>query len=110
MTLEQGRMLIEVLIGDPPASRYIEEVLGHAGMSYRRTTREELTSSAPATALVLLVGNGIANAALRDWLFEVVRSGGAVLAIGGTWGLDEILGVRSSGSQAEGYLRVDAQH
>lgn len=102
--------MIEVLVDDQPASRYVDEVLAHEGISWRRVDSADLIARPPAPAIILLVGQKRADRVLHDWLAAMVRAGGVLVAAGGTWGLDEILGARGGDWCDDGYLRFEESH
>lgn len=89
---------------------YIEEILRHGGLFFDQVTPNNLTSilTRPHT-VVLLAGDLQLTPAQRELLTTYVQSGGALIGIGGTSGLDEVFGVSSKKPLAEGWIQVTAQ-
>jgi hypothetical protein len=99
--------MIDLILDNEPASRYAEEILSRAGLTWRRADLDTLDDVA---ATLVLVGNGSVNDAQRDAIARFVNDGGALVVTGGTWGLDELLGAEA-GDASEGYIAVtDADH
>ena len=89
---------------------YITEVLHRAGLFHTQLPPEALTSLRDrGHAIVVLAGHLPLAAEQREALREFVKSGGAVIGIGGTSGLDEVFGVSGPQPVAEGWLKVTAQ-
>lgn len=102
--------MIDLVLDDRPVSRYAEEILGHAGIAWRGRTLAELAREPVRPGIVLLSGRGQANREERGWLTAFVEQGGAVIASGGTFGLDDLAGARDTGDRIEGYLRIAGDH
>lgn len=97
---------------------YMREILAHAGLCRRDVAVEELPDALPGLRLLVTVGDTAlpepAREALRTWVTE----GGAWLAVGGTCGLPDLLGVEEETppvatfgggkvTLGEGYLTAD---
>src|SRR5258708_1869723 len=68
---------------------YLDEILGHFGLLYRRISAAQLESSLADLSLLLTVGNPPAGDTLRQW----VDSGGAWLHIGDPGQYADMFGV-----------------
>jgi hypothetical protein len=88
--------MIHLLTGDMPASRYVEEILAHAGLAWRRGLPDR-------PGVILLDANAALDRDARDRLAALVHDGAALVVTGGTARLDDLLGT-SSGTPREGYL------
>ncbi len=84
---------------------YICEVLAHAGITYDTATRESLPGELEAHGLLMLPYDAPLDADAREAIAAFARRG-AVLAIGGTSGMDALFGVRSTGTLGESYGQV----
>jgi len=97
--------MIHLITGDTTSSRnhYLEEILGHAGIDWRRGMPER-------PGIILLDGGAALDRDTRDRLAALIHDGAALIVTGGTAGLDDLLGT-SSGTPHEGYLtEPDAAH
>jgi len=88
--------MIHLIADDAPASRYLEEILPHAGLAWRRGLPDR-------PGVILCAGRARLDRAHRDRLDALVRDGAALIVTGGTAGLDDVLGA-SCGALQEGYL------
>jgi len=97
---------------------YIHEVLGHAGFCYGSVEPESLESALPGLRILVTVGEAALPDGAREALRAWVIAGGAWLAIGGTCGLPDLLGVEEERppidsfgggrvALGEGYMRLD---
>lgn len=100
--------MIAAVCDDQPASRYIDEILAHAGLPWRRLAVSDLNDLPPDLRLIVLVGDGQLDRMTRDGIAAFVRAGGALVATGGTWGLDDLLGVTMGRDRRDGYLTATA--
>jgi hypothetical protein len=95
-----------------PRSRawcYIREVLQHAGLFFEEWRTDGLSSLKDRPVrVILLVGDLPLTNAQRGSLSNWVRDGGSLISIGGTSGMDEVLGVAGKKPLAEGWIRVTA--
>lgn len=84
-------------------AEYVTEIFAHAGIEHVAVTRDELAAAAPGCAVLVVpydapLGPG---SAVVD---RFVREGGTLIAMAGTSGLDDLLGLESTGQAlAEGY-------
>jgi len=90
----------------PGTSRYAEEVLSHAGLFPAPIAREELACATEEYGIILLAGNLRLNDTERDALANFVDRGGALIAVGATSGLEDLLGVESQEGLGEGYIQI----
>jgi len=89
---------------------YIAEILRRAGLFFEQLSPEDLPSlPRRARPIVLLAGDLRLTSEQRQALEASVRSGGSLLGIGGTSGLDEIFGVSGKSPLAESWLKVTAR-
>lgn len=97
--------------------RYAREILAHAGLPHTVVERRELSELPPGPGDILILGRWARLAETeRRTVTAFVDSGGTLLAVGGTAGLDDLFGVRPASSEcidpnrrrpsrcAEGYL------
>ena len=97
------------------ASFYIKEILSHAGIPFEVVERADLVSGLDRCRLMILPWDMALEDEEREAIERFVRTGGAVIAMGGTSGLDDLLGCKSEGPAGnrfrEGYLEmVDKTH
>jgi hypothetical protein len=88
---------------------YITEILRRAGLFFDHLSPaqlERLHHRGPA--VVVLAGHLPLSAEQRRVLTTWVSRGGAIIGLGGTSGLDEVFGVKSTTPLAEGWLKVTA--
>lgn len=102
--------MLDIVVADHAATSYLAEILTHAGLTWRRLTTNAIVQETPSPHVVILAGRGAADRNLRDWLTALVTGGGAVITVGGTWGLDDLLEVQETGYPSEGYLTLDPVH
>jgi len=96
-----------------PRSRswiYIEEVLRRAGVFFETIRPDDIEKvfRAPG-AIVVLAGNLRLNTRQRDALASWVKTGGALLGIGGDSGLHDVFGVASESALSEGWMKASAK-
>ncbi len=91
-----------------PRSRYILEVLGHAGILFARIDSAGLAEALLDTRVALLPHH--TSPPDVEAMHRFVASGGALVALGGTSGLDDLCGVQSQSGLHEGFLRVTQPH
>jgi len=88
---------------------YITEILRRAGVFFEQLAPARLPALFHRTnCVVLLAGNLSLASAERQALAAWVKSGGALVGIGGTSGLDEVFGVTGESPLAEGWIKVTA--
>lgn len=89
--------MITLVNAETPRARYIEEVLSHAGMTWSHHT----TNFEP----IIIVHAGQAlDTATRDRILHEVHSGAVLITIGGTAGLDDLVGATDGETINEGYI------
>ncbi len=91
--------------GGPPTARYVEEILTHAGVFYE--TREAGDSRDSLLPVVVVCG-GTLGTAWREAVARHVSSGGVLLCVGATGGLDSVLGVSAVEACSPGWIEVGA--
>jgi hypothetical protein len=100
--------MITLVTDDAVSTRYLEEIVRHAGLSCRWKDASSLDRS---DRIIVLAGNRTYGTEIRQRIEELVTAGVALVVTGGTVGLDNLLGAREVGSPDEGYLvGMDAQH
>jgi hypothetical protein len=72
---------------------YIFEILNHAGIFHQRVESEQIEHSLQQLKLLVTIGEADFGASLQSKLAQWIEAGGAWLAIAGTCGLDDLLGV-----------------
>lgn len=103
--------MIGVACDDHAPSRYVEEILSRAGMPWRRLDPRAMAPLPHDIQVVVLVGDGRLDRLTRDVMTQFVRTGGAVVATGGTWGLDDLLGATLASERQDGFVvSEDASH
>jgi len=90
----------------PTTSHYAKEVLAHAGLFASQIVREELASVADEYGIILLAGNLQLNEKEHEVLVNFVTEGGALIAVGGTSGLEQLFGVETQMGLGEGYIQI----
>lgn len=89
---------------------YIKEILQHAGLFFQQISPSGLPSLLSGTkSVVVLAGDLRLSEVERDVLSRLVKSGGTLIGIGGTSGLDPVFGVSSKKPLMEGWIKVTAQ-
>ena len=96
-------------------SLYITEILAHAGIPFEVVGRECLLSCLNDYRIMILPWDMALEDEEREAIENFVQGGGTLIAMGGTSGLDNLLGCKSEGPTGnrfqEGYLNViDANH
>ncbi|HEV2295548.1 MAG TPA: hypothetical protein VGR35_16990 [Tepidisphaeraceae bacterium] len=101
---------------------YIQEILNHAGLCYATVPPERLTEVLPRLRMLVTVFDRDFGEPLKRALREWVHAGGVWIAIAGTCGLGDLLGVEAlppdhaswgggSNNLGEGYLvRASGNH
>lgn len=89
--------MIDLVLDNAPQSRYVEEILAHAGLAWRRLDAASLVPPRTLSPVLLLAGDRTLDRETVEAVTLHVRGGGAVIVTGGTWGLDRLLGATSSG-------------
>src|SRR5687768_11859290 len=74
-------------------SGYAWEILAHAGVCHTRVAANELHKQLPNIRLLLTVGHSDFSPELKKLLADWIHDGGAWVAVGGTCGMDDLLGV-----------------
>jgi len=101
------KKFLGLLTTDMPAtSRYVEEVLSHAGLFSSPIAREELAGVSEDYGIILLTGELRLNETEREALANFVTGGGALIAIGATSGLEQLFGVEPQQGLGEGYIQI----
>lgn len=94
---------------------YIHEVLDHAGLCYRAVPPETLDAALDHLAILVTVGDAVLPETTQEELRRWVAAGGVWIAVAGTGGLADLLGVTpeppayrsfggGAGTLGEGYL------
>ena len=100
--------MITLVQDDAISTRYLEEIVRHAGLACRWRSIDQLDSS---DRIIVLAGKRALGSDDRQRLVDLVTSGTALVVTGGTAGLDDLLGATATGDPAEGYLTaMDAAH
>lgn len=86
------------------AGLYATEILGHAGLFFDTVDRAQIPSQIAAHRLAILPWDMSLSGPERTAIAEFVSSGGCLLGIGGTSGLDEVFGCSSGEPLAAGRL------
>jgi hypothetical protein len=86
------------------AGHYVREILGHAGISFEEKYRPVLAEDLPDKSVVLLPWSMTLQQSEIEVLKAFVSSGGALIALGGTSGLDTVLGTEEQWELPETYL------
>src|SRR5688500_1151249 len=101
---------------------YIREILAHAGVCDATVPPEQVAATLPRLRMLLTVFDRDFNDATKKAVREWVDNGGVWIAVGGTCGLGDVLGVEvvppefaswggGSNNLGEGYLvRADDKH
>ncbi len=91
-------------------NHYLEEILSHAGLTWQSRSPSSFAHDGddPSSPSVLVLagggGSGPFDLQTREHIASLVRSGMALVATGGTWGLDDLLGVSPLEAVAEGFV------
>jgi hypothetical protein len=92
-----------------PTWGYITEILERAGVFFRQLAPSGLPALAGRSrGIVLLAGDLRLTSEEREALTSFVKNGGSLIGIGGTSGLNEVFGITSRRSSAEGWIKVTA--
>lgn len=86
------------------ASRYAEEIVAQAGLAWRRVAAPDLATLTPETQVLLLAGDGRLARDAQDAVARFVETGGALVATGGTWGLERVLGATTRDGDPGGFV------
>ena len=91
---------------------YITEILHRAGLFFEQLTQSQLPSLVKrANSIVVLAGNLQLTPDQQEILATLVESGGSLIGIGGTSGLDKVFGIDDKHPLAEGWINVtDEDH
>jgi hypothetical protein len=92
--------MIHLITDDSASSRYLEEILSHAGLAWRRA---DVATLDDRPSVLVVPGTVALDSDARGRLETLVREGAALIVTGGTSGLDDLLGT-TSGEPHEGYL------
>ncbi|MEJ7838693.1 MAG: hypothetical protein WKF81_07740 [Thermomicrobiales bacterium] len=96
---------------DAIGSRYVEEILSQAGLTWISQTSDSLISMATAPAVIVLSGNGSLSPDARGRIEMWVGNGCGLVTTGGTWGLDDVLGASARPMELDGYIgELDDDH
>ncbi|MEM2431738.1 MAG: hypothetical protein QXX94_07275 [Candidatus Bathyarchaeia archaeon] len=89
---------------------YIREVLRHAGFFYETIDKSSISSNLKCKILIIPYNTSF-SAQEKMRIRDFISSGGVIIAIGGSSGLDDIFGVRGLGETIdEGYIVADGKH
>lgn len=90
---------------------YIREILHHAGFSYETVDKYSMLSN-PQHKILIIPYNASLSIQDKERILNFLASGGVIIGIGGTSGLDEVFGVYDlKRSIEEGYIIiVDENH
>lgn len=100
--------MITLVSNADTSTRYLEEIVSHAGLAWRWKDIAGLDAS---DGIIVLTGHASLDTPGRERIADRVRSGTALIVTGGTAGLDEIVGASQAGPAVEGYLTgLDARH
>lgn len=88
-----------------PRSAYILEILAHAGIPFTRVDAASLPDALETLKVIILPHHGVTTPEMGR-LYGFVVSGGALIGLGGTSGLDDLFGVRTQSGSHEAYLQV----
>jgi len=105
--------MIDIVLAehDGTSSRYLDEILAHAGLAWQRRTPASLANANATPTVLVLAGDGTLDRNTRERIDQLVRSGTALVATGGTWGLDDLLGVTTRDAVADGFIGdLDPSH
>ncbi|NQT17439.1 MAG: hypothetical protein HQ582_32085, partial [Planctomycetes bacterium] len=93
-----------------PSWVYIAEILERAGVFFEQLAPSDLpTLAGQASRIVVLAGDLRLTPEERETLTTLVQSGGSLIGIGGTSGLENVFGVTARRPLAEGWIKVTAQ-
>lgn len=93
-----------------PSWVYITEILERAGVFFEKLSPSDLpTLAGQSSRIVVLAGDLQLTPEQRETLTTLVRSGGSLIGIGGTSGLENVFGVTARRPLAEGWIKVTAQ-
>lgn len=87
------------------AGFYIEEMLGHAGLFFDVLEKAELPSKVNRHRLAILPWQMALSSDQRHALTQFVSSGGCLLGIGGTSGLNDVFGCTAGEELTSGHIR-----
>lgn len=99
------------VVAEHDASRYVEEILDQAGLTWTSHSPDSLTTMADEPAVIVLSGNGALSQDARGRIEMWVGNGCGLVTTGGIWGLDDVLGVSARPIESEGYIgELDDDH
>lgn len=102
-------MIAVATADDAIGSRYVEEILSQAGLPWESRDAAFLEVGG-RPAVIVLAGDGRLDAPSRAWLEGIVHDGAGLVVTGGTWGLDDLLGVAATGDDIAFITGRDAAH
>jgi hypothetical protein len=88
-----------------PRSAYVLEILSHAGIPFVQVDAATLPESLE-TMRILIVPHHSVTTPEMGRLYGFVATGGVLIGLGGTSGLDDLFGVRTQTGAHEAYLQV----
>ena len=88
-----------------PRSQYVLEILAHAGIPFTRVDAATLPEALATLKVLILPHHGVTTPEMGR-LYGFVASGGALIGLGGTSGLDDLFGVRTQSGAHEAFLQV----
>lgn len=86
------------------AGHFVREILSHAGLPYDELYRPVLKQDLPSNGVILLPWSMQLTKTEASALRQSVEAGGAIVALGGTSGLDSLLGAEQQWELPETYL------
>jgi len=91
---------------------YITEILQRAGLFFESIAPSDISSLTNRTnSIVVLAGDLKLTSEQKGFLTTLVESGGSLIGIGGTSGMDKVFGVKDKHPLAEGWIKVtDENH
>lgn len=89
--------MITIVNANSPKARYLEEILDHAGMSWTHLNQDW-------ERIIIVHANEPLGGELKARIGHEVRTGAALICVGGTAGLDDLVGASESESINEGYI------
>ena len=107
--------MIDIVFDDRDSSssrnHYLEEILSHAGLAWQMCSTSSLGHNGDAPDILVLAGDGMLEVEVCEHVTSIVRAGTALITIGGTWGLDDLLGVSGHDSNSGSFIGdLDPSH